>query len=153
MASGRVDSRHIEMGVERTVVAQFAPGDAGEFVGQCACSWEPLRRRVEARAKAISDPVVGGISRTFAASVSVKSGSRGQGVEIWRGAVASASISVGIRDILRRTIGSGAGNPLHPLFLLAATPLICLEGLVRFAVAGDKNAFENKNSARSTHFL
>ena len=81
------------------------------------------------------------ISRTFAAWVSAKSGSRGQGGEIWRGAVALAFTSVGIRGIPRRTIHSGAGNPLHPLFLLAAALLICLEGLVRFAVAGGKKCF------------
>ena len=56
-----LDRCHLEMGIERFVVAQQAPGDAGELVGQCdgeLVPMQPPRRSVEPRAEALSGPVV-----------------------------------------------------------------------------------------------
>jgi len=58
---GLLDWRPLEMGIERFVVAQLAPSDAGELVGQCdreLVPVQPLRRRFEPRGEAVSGPVV-----------------------------------------------------------------------------------------------
>src|SRR5437868_14016723 len=65
LISGRparyIKNKLIEVGIEGCVVAQDAPGDAGELVGQGdreLVSVQSLRRRLEPRAEAISGPIV-----------------------------------------------------------------------------------------------